>query len=120
MTQKEPEHITLFAELNEPAGPSLDPKNHDVDTARKLAEKLCETIVEAYYDGEQVRPETLAVGVQTALETLLSGFEREGVQAGVMRVALANSLLTNGKAQVKIEVDGKPEAAEIPETRILH
>ena len=105
--RKTGEKITLNAQIVGADGRALDPQNHDSDTARKIATDLCSALAEAYGKHETVRPETLAIAVQTVLETLLSGIEREGVDAASMRVALANSVLVNGRADVTIEVDGK-------------
>ncbi|MEO1329680.1 MAG: hypothetical protein AAFW46_08460 [Pseudomonadota bacterium] len=100
------ELITLNAEIREDTGPALDPERHEPKMAGDLAKSLCDALVEAYRTQESARPETLAVAAQTMLETLLSGFEAEGVGTGRMRVALANSLLVNGHASVSIDVTG--------------
>lgn len=109
------EKITLSAEIEGAEGRALDPQNHDTEIARTIATDLCNALAEAYNKHETVRPETLAIAVQTVLETLLSGIEREGVDAASMRVALANSMLVNGKAVVKIQVDGKPAPSILTE-----
>lgn len=101
------ERITLRAEITGAEGRALDPQSHDTETAREIAVSLCTALTDAYAKHEKVRPETLAVAVQTVLETLLSGIEREGVDGASMRVALANSLLVNGDASVQIDVDGR-------------
>ncbi len=101
------ERITLKAEIVGSDGKALDPQSHDAAIAREIAVDLCAALSDAYAKHEKVRPETLAVAVQTVLETLISGIEREGVDAASMRVALANSLLVNGDAQVEINVNGR-------------
>lgn len=109
------EKITLKAEIVSVNTRALDPQNHDNEAARDIATKLCRALTAAYGEHDGVRPETLAVAVQTVLETLISGIEREGVNAASMRVALANSLLVNGDADVKIEIDGVAEPSGGPE-----
>ncbi len=101
------EKITLTAEIVSAEGRALDPQNHDDSVARDIARELCDAMVECYGRRQDVGPETLAIAAQTMLETLMSGIEREGVDCASMRVALANSLLVNGQAQVEIAVDGK-------------
>ncbi len=110
------ERISLKAEVTTADGRSLDPQKHDSDAAREIAAELCEALTQAYAAQDAVRPETLAISVQTVLETLLSGIEKEGVDTTTMRVALANSVLSNGRATVKIDVSGEPMAAVEPET----
>lgn len=105
MTQ---EKITLTAKIDSPEGRALDPQNHDSDLAREIARELCEAMTKSYADRDHVGAETLAIAAQTMIETLMSGIEREGVNCASMRVALANSLLVNGDAQVEIAIDGKP------------
>lgn len=102
------ERITLRAELSTAEGRSLDPQKHDGEAAREIATELCDALTKAYAAQEAARPETLAIAVQTVLETLLSGIEREGVDTTTMRVALANSVLANGRATVSIDVTGAP------------
>ena len=101
------ERITLRAEISTADGRSLDPKKHDGAAAREIATELCEALTQAYAAQEAARPETLAIAVQTVLETLLSGIEKEGVDTTTMRVALANSVLSNGRATVSIDVAGE-------------
>ncbi|MEL6318233.1 MAG: hypothetical protein AAFR16_11420, partial [Pseudomonadota bacterium] len=67
------EKITLNAEIDGSDGRALDPQAHDASAARGIATDLCTALTEAYAKHENVRPETLAVAVQTVLETLLSG-----------------------------------------------
>lgn len=115
------ERITLRAEILGAGDRALDPTRHNADTARDLARELCDALANAYGKREDtVRPETLAIAVQTVLETLLSGFEREGVDAASMRVALANSLLVNGDGDVQIEVDGQPVASKLTDAATVH
>lgn len=109
--------ILLRAEIREDTGPALDPERHEPKVAGALAKALCDAMVEAYRELDQARPETLAVAAQTMLETLLSGFEDEGVATSRMRVALANSLLSNGHAAVTIELGGQDVEATRPVTR---
>lgn len=101
------ERITMKAEITGGGDRALDPQRHQSDISRDIAVDLCGALSKAYGKHEQVRPETLAVAVQTVLETLLSGIEREGVNAATMRVALANSLLVNGQGSVEIDVNGQ-------------
>lgn len=100
------ERITLRAEMATGIGRSLDPQKHDSDAARVIATDLCDALTDAYAKQDGARPETLAIAVQTVIETLLSGIEREGVDTTTMRVALANSVLSNGRATVSIDVSG--------------
>lgn len=109
------ERITLRAEITGGGDKALDPQRHESDVAREIAVDLCGALSNAYGKHEKVRPETLAVAVQTVLETLLSGIEREGVNAASMRVALANSLLVNGQAAVEIDVNGRRVPSKIAE-----
>ena len=102
------ERISIRAEVTTADGRSLDPQKHDSEAAREIAAELCEALTGAYAAQDAVRPETLAISVQTVLETLLSGIEKEGVDTTTMRVALANSVLSNGRATVKIDVSGEP------------
>jgi hypothetical protein len=106
------ERITLRAEISTADGRSLDPKRHDSEAARAIATELCEALTEAYAAQDAARPETLAIAVQTVLETLLSGIEKEGVDTTTMRVALANSVLSNGRATVSIDVAAEPQKTE--------
>lgn len=101
------ERITLRAEVSTLDGRSLDPQKHDSEAARDIATHMCEALTQAYAARDAARPETLAIAVQTVLETLLSGIEKEGVDTTTMRVALANSVLSNGRATVKIDVSGE-------------
>lgn len=115
------ETITLRAEIDNDQGRALDPQAHDPSAARGIATDLCNALTQAYTKHDGVRPETLAVAVQTVLETLLSGVEREGVHASGMRVALANSLLVNGDARVQIEVgDERVPSILPPSSGTLH
>lgn len=98
--------ITLHAEIEEKTGPALDPQRHDPKAARVLALELCSVLTGAMSEEREHSPETMAVAVQTALETLISECERNGVSGAGMRVALAKSLLENGKAYVRLEIDG--------------
>lgn len=98
------ERIALKAEVESAVGRALDPQRHESDDARMIASELCNALTDVYADHGSVRPETLAIAVQTVLETLLSGIEREGVDTVAMRVALANSLLSNGGAEVSIDI----------------
>ena len=100
--------LNSSAEIAGATSRALDPLRYDADAARLIAKDLCEALTDSYDRRGAVRPETLAVAVQTVLETLLCGVEREGVDAASMRVALANSMLVNGRAEVRIMVDGKP------------
>lgn len=109
------EKITIQAEITGSDGRSLDPQQHDVDVARAIATELCNALASSYEKQDTARPETLAIAVQTVLETLLSGIEREGVNCASMRVALANSMLANGNATVTIEVDGEPAPSLLTE-----
>lgn len=115
-TKSAAECITLKAEIKGSEGRALDPQTHDAEIAREIAVDLCGALSDTYGKHEKVRPETLAVAVQTVLETLISGIEREGVDAASMRVALANSLLVNGDASVEININGKDVAATLAET----
>lgn len=113
--------ILLSAEIREDTGPSLDPERHEPKIAGALAKSLCDALVEAYRGQDSARPETLAVAVQTMLETLLSGFEDEGVSTARMRIALANSLLVNGHASVTIDMGGeKPTPFSAPTSTRVH
>lgn len=98
--------ITLHAEIDDASGPSLDPQRHDPGAARTLALELCQVLTGAMAADREHSPETMAVAVQTALETLISECERNGLSGASMRVALAKSLLENGKAYVRLEIDG--------------
>lgn len=98
--------ITLHAEIEDAKGPSLDPQRHDPGAARVLALELCQVLTAAMAEEREHSPETMAVAVQTALETLISECERNGLSGAGMRIALAKSLLENGKAYVRLEIDG--------------
>lgn len=98
--------ITLHAEIEEKAGPALDPQRHDPGAARTLAVELCQVLTGAMSEEREHSPETMAVAVQTALETLISECERNGLSGSGMRIALAKSLLENGSAYVRLEIDG--------------
>ena len=115
VSEVERQRISLKATIDAAGGRALDPQNHDASQARDIALELCKALSESYGDRESARPETLAVAVQTVLETLISSIEREGVNAASMRVALANSMLVNGDAEVKIDVDGKRVPSAISE-----
>lgn len=112
---EEVQRIVLSAEITAKGGRALDPQNHDSDAARDIALDLCGALSESFGKHDNTRPETLAVAVQTVLETLISSIEREGVDAASMRVALANSMLVNGDAKVAIDVDGQRVPSFIPE-----
>ena len=99
--------ITLHAEIEDREGPSLDPQRHDASSARALARQLCNVLTSSMATEPSHSPETMAVAVQTALETLISECERNGLSGAGMRVALAKSLLENGKAYVRLEIDGE-------------
>lgn len=114
-TESGEQNIKMSAQILAGGGRALDPQNHDANAARDIAVELCSALSNSFGKHESVRPETLAVAVQTVLETLISSIEREGVNAASMRVALANSLLVNGDAAVQIEVDGKSVPTDIPE-----
>ena len=115
------QRISMSAEIDAGAGRALDPQNHDATTARDIALELCSALSDSFGRHQEARPETLAVAVQTVLETLISSIEREGVDAASMRVALANSMLVNGEAKVKIDVDGKRVPSMIVEaSRAIH
>ena len=98
--------ITLHAEIKEAAGASLDPQRHDPKSARDLALEICRVLSGAMAEDRDHSPETMAVAVQTALETLISECERNGLCGAGMRIALAKSLLENGRARVRLQIDG--------------
>ncbi|MEM9724807.1 MAG: hypothetical protein AAF909_05005 [Pseudomonadota bacterium] len=115
------QRISLSAVIEAGSNRALDPQQHDANAARDIALELCSALSESYGRHAEARPETLAVAVQTVLETLISSIEREGVDAASMRVALANSLLVNGDAEVSIDVDGKPVPSIIADvSRAIH
>lgn len=109
------QRISMKAEIEAGSGRALDPQNHDSNVAREIALELCTALSSAFGKHDQARPETLAVAVQTVLETLISSIEKEGVDAASMRVALANSMLVNGDAEVSIDVGGKRVPSTIME-----
>ena len=76
-------------------------------SARTLARQLCDVLTSNMETEPSHSPETMAVAVQTALETLICECERNGLSGASMRVALAKSLLENGKALVRLEIDGE-------------
>ncbi|MEL6979938.1 MAG: hypothetical protein AAGM38_14810 [Pseudomonadota bacterium] len=113
--------IALSATIQAGPGRALDPQKHDAQEARDIAVALCNALTTSFSNNEKTRPETLAVAVQTVLETLISSIEREGVDAASMRIALANSMLVNGEAQVKIDIDGKRVPSSIAElSKAIH
>ncbi len=115
------ENILLHAEIRDDTGPALDPERHEPKPAGALAKALCDALVEAYREQENARPETLAIAAQTLLETLLSGFEAEGVGTARMRIALANSVLSNGHAAVTIDkAEARPPRFVTPANARLH
>lgn len=117
----ERQRISLSAIIDAGAGRALDPQKHNAEEARQIAVELCNALTSSFSRHDKTRPETLAVAVQTVLETLISSIEREGVNAASMRVALANSMLVNGDAEVKIDVDGKRVPSSIAEiSKAIH
>ena len=115
------QRISLNAEIEAGEGRALDPQNHDANAARSIALELCSALSSSFNKHEDARPETLAIAVQTVLETLISSIEKEGVDAASMRVALANSMLVNGDAKVSIDVGGKRVPSSIAEiSKAIH
>ena len=115
------QRISLKAEIVAGEGRALDPQNHDATAARSIAVELCNALSDAFSRHDAARPETLAVAVQTVLETLISSIEKEGVDAASMRVALANSMLVNGDAEVSIDVGGTRVPSTIAEiSKAIH
>ncbi|MEO1292506.1 MAG: hypothetical protein AAFV62_06715 [Pseudomonadota bacterium] len=110
--------LKMIAEIDEDKGPRLSPESFDHQSARAIAQEICNALVGAYQSRQDSRPETLCLALASSLETLLDGIEKEGVSVSTMRLALAKMLIECGEGTVELS-DPAPRSADAEQDAVL-